>query len=120
VADDNIVLGGSGATRSLTILRPAGIVGKTTITVSVSDGTGTTTSSFIADFPERIDYYLAEGATGPFFHTDILLSCPFSGSEGLNTTVSQGPAPDDHRRTDSRPRIRIVLDRRRGIAGRPW
>jgi hypothetical protein len=50
LVDDDIVLGGSGATRSLTILRRIKPEGQATVTVSVSDGTETTTSSVTVTF----------------------------------------------------------------------
>jgi len=81
VPDDNLVLGGSGSSRSLIAVPALGVeTGTTTITVSVSDGTETTTTAFTLTVVFSIKYYLAEGATGSFFHTDILLSCPISGA----------------------------------------
>ena len=51
--------------------------GETTITLTVSDGAATAMTSFTLSVVERT-YYLAEGATGSFFDTDILLANPNS------------------------------------------
>ena len=47
VTDANIVLGGSGSDRTITITPNAGIYGETTITVTVSDGTDQASTSFL-------------------------------------------------------------------------
>lgn len=46
VPNANIVFGGSGANRTVTVTPASGKTGNATITVSVSDGTNTTTSAF--------------------------------------------------------------------------
>jgi MYXO-CTERM domain-containing protein len=46
VADDNIVFGGSGASRTVTVTPDANESGSTTIEISVSDGTNTTSGTF--------------------------------------------------------------------------
>jgi YVTN family beta-propeller protein len=77
VPDANLVIGGSGASRTIAAMPLVGVRGDTTITLTVSDGTGTATTSFTLSVVERT-YYLAEGATGAFFDTDILLANPNS------------------------------------------
>jgi YVTN family beta-propeller protein/autotransporter-associated beta strand protein len=77
VPDANLVIGGSGATRTIAAMPAVGVRGDTTITLTVSDGAATTTTSFTLSVVERT-YYLAEGATGVFFDTDILLANPNS------------------------------------------
>ncbi len=46
VPDDNLVFGGSGASRTISILPAGNQFGTATITVTVSDGTATTTDTF--------------------------------------------------------------------------
>jgi YVTN family beta-propeller protein len=75
VPDANLTLGGHGATRSIAAMPLVGVRGETTITLTVSDGDATTTESFTLTVSERT-YYLAEGATGAFFDTHILLANP--------------------------------------------
>jgi YVTN family beta-propeller protein/autotransporter-associated beta strand protein len=77
VPDANLVIGGSGANRTIAATPLVGVRGDTTITLTVSDGTDTATTSFTLSVVERT-YYLAEGATGAFFDTDILLANPNS------------------------------------------
>jgi FtsP/CotA-like multicopper oxidase with cupredoxin domain/arylsulfatase A-like enzyme len=47
VPDANVVLGGSGANRTVTITPTTGLTGTSTITLNVSDGTFTTPTSFV-------------------------------------------------------------------------
>jgi YVTN family beta-propeller protein len=76
VPDANLTVGGSGATRSIAAMPQVGVRGDTTITLTVTDPDGASTSeSFVLTVTERT-YYLAEGATGVFFDTDILLANP--------------------------------------------
>jgi YVTN family beta-propeller protein len=75
VPDANLVLGGSGATRTIAAMPLVGVRGETTITLTVSDGSASTSTTFTLTVAERT-YYLAEGATGAFFDTDILLANP--------------------------------------------
>lgn len=48
-APSNLVLGGSGASRTLKVVPAASASGSTTITLSVSDGAATTTTTFTVD-----------------------------------------------------------------------
>jgi VCBS repeat-containing protein len=48
----NVVLGGSGASRTVTVTPAANKFGTVTITVSVSDGTATTSDTFVVTVPE--------------------------------------------------------------------
>jgi YVTN family beta-propeller protein len=51
--------------------------GTTTITVTASDGDEQVTTTFVLTVtPNSLTYYLAEGATGPFFDTDLLIANP--------------------------------------------
>lgn len=77
--NENVVLGGSGATRTLSAqtLGQApdfGLSGTTVLTITVSDGLRTTSESLTLSILDRFSYVLAEGATGPFFDTDILIA----------------------------------------------
>ena len=80
-----IVIAGSGATRTVTLTPLADAFGTSTIKLTVSDGTLSASSSFTLtvrpiDHPEPQPTptadYLAEGATGTFFDTDILIANP--------------------------------------------
>ena len=74
--DANIVLGGIGTARTLTATPLAGASGAVRITVSVSDGEQTAEQTFTLTVLSQATYYLAEGSTGVFFDTDILLANP--------------------------------------------
>jgi hypothetical protein len=74
--DADIVPGGSGSARTLTVTPVPGAVGTATITVTVSDGFQTTTGTFQLTVTPAPVYYLAEGSTGGFFSTDILIANP--------------------------------------------
>jgi YVTN family beta-propeller protein/autotransporter-associated beta strand protein len=75
VPDANLTIGGSGATRTIAAMPRTAVRGETIITVTVSDGTDSVSASFTLTVTEGA-YYLAEGATGAFFDTDILLANP--------------------------------------------
>jgi YVTN family beta-propeller protein/autotransporter-associated beta strand protein len=77
--DADIVFGGTGGARTLTATPVPGASGATTITVSVSDALGQIdTQQFTLTVTPLPVYYLAEGATGGFFSTDLLLANPNS------------------------------------------
>ncbi len=61
--------------RQLTITPEIGTHGVVTITLAVTDGIDTVTTSFVLSVLERT-YYLAEGATGAFFDTWIAIANP--------------------------------------------
>ena len=78
----NLTIGGAGGARTLTVTPAAGQHGTATITVTVDDGDHAGRDVVHAD-GERgaggcraITYTLAEGATGIFFDTDLLLANP--------------------------------------------
>jgi hypothetical protein len=74
VPDASLIFGGSGAERTLTVTPAPGASGTAIITVTVSDGLLTKTSTFnVIVMPV---YYLAEGATGDFFDLDLLIANP--------------------------------------------
>ena len=77
----NMTIGGADGSRTLTIVPAAGQHGTATITVTVDDGEAQDSRTFTLTVtapppPPAITYYLAEGATGPFFDTDLLLANP--------------------------------------------
>jgi hypothetical protein len=74
----NIVIEGSGASWTLTVTPALHQLGTTTITLFVSDGAALTLKQFTVTVEQRpaATYYLAEGATGAFFDTDLLLANP--------------------------------------------
>ncbi|HEY8548346.1 MAG TPA: hypothetical protein VIL35_00205, partial [Vicinamibacterales bacterium] len=75
VPDANLTLGGSGTARSITVTPAVGAHGVTTITLTVSDGIDTASTTFTVTVVDT-SAHLAEGATGPFFDTEILLANP--------------------------------------------
>jgi DNA-binding beta-propeller fold protein YncE len=80
----NLAIGGAAGSWTLAVTPAAGQHGTATITVTVDDGETEDSTTFqltvnaAPDPPEPtpITYYLAEGATGPFFDTDLLLANP--------------------------------------------
>jgi YVTN family beta-propeller protein/autotransporter-associated beta strand protein len=85
--DADILFGGSGGARTLTATPVPGASGVTTITVSVSDALGQVgTQQFTLTVTPLPVYYLAEGATGGFFSTDLLLANPNSVSAPIVVT----------------------------------
>ncbi len=82
---NRIVIGGSGATRTVTLTPLPDAFGTSTIKLTVSDGTLSASGSFTLTVrpvdhpgpqPTPTADYLAEGATGTFFDTDILIANP--------------------------------------------
>jgi YVTN family beta-propeller protein/autotransporter-associated beta strand protein len=89
VTDANITLGGSdsgnGASRTIAIAPNVAARGDTTITLTVSDGADSTATVFTLSVVQGT-YYLAEGATGNFFDTDILLANPNAAAAPVTIT----------------------------------
>jgi YVTN family beta-propeller protein len=76
IPDANIVVAGSGATRTVTMTPVPGASGTATIVLAVSDGAFSTTQHFQVTITPLPRYGFAEGATGAFFETDFLLLNP--------------------------------------------
>jgi len=77
VANAGIVFGGGGTSRSVTVTPLAGQSGQTTITVTVSDGTSSASTTFTVDvIAVGRRYFLTEGATGSFFDEDLVIANP--------------------------------------------
>jgi DNA-binding beta-propeller fold protein YncE len=81
-ATANLIIGGANGARTITIAPAAGQHGVAMITVTVDDGQTQDSTTFqltvneVVTPPPPITYYLAEGATGAFFDTDLLLANP--------------------------------------------
>jgi hypothetical protein len=75
----NVVLGGSGTNRTVTVTPVSGQTGKTIITLTVNDGTATSTRTFV---------YAVVSGTGP-------ISAVQSGLVNADSTWSTGAAPMD-------------------------
>jgi autotransporter-associated beta strand protein len=72
-----ILLGGSGAARTLTAAPILGASGSTVITVTVTDSVGLPAQkAFTLTVQPRPVYFLSEGSTGGFFATDLLIANP--------------------------------------------
>ena len=78
VSPTGVHVGGTGTARTITISPAAFAHGTSTITIHVDDATSSTTRTFTltALEPPVRTYYLAEGSTGAFFDTDLLLANP--------------------------------------------
>jgi len=78
VPNANLTIGGAGGARTITVTPAAGQHGAATITVTVNDGTTQASTAFTLTVNQdpAITYTLAEGATGIFFDTDLLLANP--------------------------------------------
>jgi YVTN family beta-propeller protein len=85
VTDANLVIGGSGASRTIAITPNVAARGDSTITLTVSDGADIATTTFVLSVTTGT-YYLAEGATGSFFDTDILLANPNAAAAPVTIT----------------------------------
>ncbi|HXT10429.1 MAG TPA: fibronectin type III domain-containing protein [Candidatus Angelobacter sp.] len=87
----NIALGGSGANRTVTITPAAGQTGSANITISVSDGTLGTTSSFLFTVVEATALPSSEiskaSYSGLFYESDAVR---LQSSGSFNLTVSKG------------------------------
>ena len=85
----NVVLGGTGANRTVTITPAAGQTGTATITVTVSDGANTATTSFLLTVLPNTPYnawkiaQFGNNAANPAFAGDTA----DADGDGLNTTL---------------------------------
>lgn len=77
VPDAAIGFSGMSASRTVIAYPEPGVTGQATLTLTVSDGTRTASTSYtLTVLPNTITYHLAEGATGAFFRTDLLIVNP--------------------------------------------
>ncbi len=73
------VLGGAGASRTITITPAVGQSGNSTITITVSDGTLSASDTFVVTVKTISlsgPFYMSEGATGNFFDLYVALANP--------------------------------------------
>ena len=115
----NVTVAGTGATRSLTVTPARDQSGTSVISVTVSDGTFSVTKSFtltvraapVTPPPTELTYFLAEGSTGAFFDTFILIANPHATETAITLTfLKEGGAPIVQSRTlapMSRTTIRV-------------
>jgi YVTN family beta-propeller protein/autotransporter-associated beta strand protein len=90
VPNGSISIGNTNGTRTLTATPLFGQTGQTTITVTAIDEANLQTQqSFVLNVIPTRSYYLAEGATGGFFSTDILLANPNSAPAPIRMTFSK-------------------------------
>jgi autotransporter-associated beta strand protein len=90
VPNANIQIANDAGTRTLTVTPLFGQTGQTTIIVTVIDEANLQTQqSFVLNVIPTKSYYLAEGATGGFFSTDILLANPNSAPAPIRMTFSK-------------------------------
>jgi len=84
VPQASLTLAGTGTDRTLSIAPAPNQTGSTSITLTSSDGLTSGSQTFLLTVlpastpppPASTTYYLAEGATGAFFDTDLLLANP--------------------------------------------
>jgi hypothetical protein len=121
-----LVLGGTGTTRTLTATPNPDASGTTTITLSVSDGVSTTQQTFMLTVVPIRTYYLAEGATGAFFRTDLLLANPNATAAPVTITFfkEDGSTVVDTRTLPATSRATIHVGDIAGLEStpcrRPW
>ncbi len=90
----NIALGGSGANRTMTVTPVAGQMGRTTITLAVSDGSRTVREAFVLVVTNR-PLFIARGFTWNYLAPVSAAGAPAAAwtSNGFTTTGwSSGPA----------------------------
>jgi autotransporter-associated beta strand protein/YVTN family beta-propeller protein len=118
VAD--IVFGGSGADRTVTVTPVPGASGVATITVFVTDALGQSASrSFTLTVNALPVYYLAEGATGHFFSTDLLIANPNSATAPVTVTYFKDDGTTVVQMRDLAATSRTTI-RVNDVAGMEW
>jgi len=86
VPNGNIVLGGAGGVRTVTVTPSAGLVGAATITLSVSDGSASTNTSFLLTVETPTYSPMAASFNGLFYESNNV-EFASAGSIKLSTTV---------------------------------
>ena len=111
VAPGDLVFGGTGANRTITVTPRRFRIGETVITLTVSDGELTTTTTFPVSVRPLWDYYLTEGATNDGFVTDIRVTNPHEVSAPIRITFVRDDGTTVERTVDvpavSRHSIRV-------------
>jgi DNA-binding beta-propeller fold protein YncE len=119
--DSAIEIGGIGESRTLIARPAANQTGTTEITVTVSDGEMTHDERFTLTVTEsgpELTWLLAEGATGAFFDTDILLANPHATATPVTLTFfkEDGTTVVDTRTLAPMSRATIRVDELPGLA----
>ena len=127
IPNEGIVITGTGGTRWLTLKPVAQQTGMATIKVYVSDGhsvefwpltlTVNPASPPPPPPPSARTYYLAEGATGPFFDLDVLLANPNSDAAPVTMQflTDQGKTITQERTLPPTSRTTIRVDEIAGL-----
>jgi uncharacterized repeat protein (TIGR01451 family) len=119
VPDTNVVFGGTGTSRTVTVTPLPDQAGQTTITVTVSDGATSAATSFVLTVTatERPTYFLAEGATGAFFDEDLLIANPNATDAPVTVTflVEDGATVTERRTIPARSGTRLAVDTLPGL-----
>ncbi len=92
VPNENIVFGGSGANRIVTVTPAANQSGTATITLTVSDGTLTVTDTFILTVVNVSDVVVAAGSTWKYFDTGADPGATWMQNDFSDTAWPAGPA----------------------------
>ncbi|OJH40481.1 hypothetical protein [Cystobacter ferrugineus] len=82
----NLVLGGSGSSRTLNVVPAAGASGSTTITLSVSDGSATTSTTFVVDVTRLASLYV-DSSGGKVYYSTRGNSIYVANLDGSNATT---------------------------------
>jgi Ca2+-binding RTX toxin-like protein len=111
--------GGGGATTGTTSWTVSDVplfAGVNVITVTVTDSSGNQASDILTVTTDVLSYTMAEGATGPFFDTDILIANPNSVVAPITVTYLKGDGTTMTQNLDlpAMSRTTIAVD---GIAG---
>jgi autotransporter-associated beta strand protein/YVTN family beta-propeller protein len=90
VPNASLQIGNTPGARTLTATPLFGTTGQTTITITVTDEINLQVQqTFVLTVIPTRSYYLAEGATGGFFSTDILLANPNDAAAPITMTFSK-------------------------------
>ena len=92
VPNQNIVFGGSGANRTVTIAPTANESGTATITLTVSDGTLTASDTFILTVVDGSDVLVAAGSSWKYFDTGADPGATWMQNDFADTAWPSGPA----------------------------
>ena len=88
----NLVLGGSGSSRTLNVVPAASASGSTTITLSVSDGSATTSTTFAVDVTRLASLYWTTAA-GSLWRVDVNGTNAIELKAGIGGTASVATDP---------------------------
>ncbi|MFE8597270.1 Ig-like domain-containing protein [Archangium violaceum] len=89
----NLVLGGSGSSRTLNVVPAASTSGSTTITLSVSDGSVTTSTTFVVDVTGLASLYWVTAA-GSLWRVDVNGTNAIELKTGISAATSIATDPE--------------------------